>query len=195
MDFVSVARRHRSNLRRNRRAVSPIIATILLVAITVALAATLYILLIPLIPPTTSQLEGNLAWGAATPKTGTPGNLGCATHDYCWQVSIASAPDGVAPSSLLLYVQNASGLTISNATWTFSFVTSNNVRVAYAPGPTAGSSGPGWTGNGTSSVLTLSMYLWVDTGAATGFTGQTVTLQTVGTNGFTGHLKSLTLPS
>jgi flagellin-like protein len=185
-------RRRRSTARRNRRGVSPIIATILLVAITVALAATLYVLLIPLISHTsTTPLSGNLAWGTTTPKTGTPGNPGCASGHYCWQVSISTATSGAPPpSSLNLYVQNGSGLTISTSAWTFAFLTSTNSVAASAVGPTAGTSGAGWTGNGTSNVLTLAMYLWIDTGSPTPYSGQSISLYTVGVNGFSGSFSN-----
>jgi len=179
-------RRHRVALRRGRRGVSPIIATILLVAITVALAATLYILLLPLIGHSSTPLAGNLAWGTTTPQTGTAGNPACALNHYCWRISITTAQGGVAPSSLFLYVQGGSGLTISNSSWTFTFLTSTNSVAASAPGPEAGSSGPGWTGNATTNVITLAWYLWIDTGFSNSFSGQSVVLQTVGTNGFTG---------
>ena len=186
--------RRRIRARRSRRGVSPIIATILLVAITVALAASLYILLIPLISHPSTPLSGNLAWGTVNQRTGGAGNPGCAVGDYCWQVSIATANSGVAPSSLNLYVQDASGLTVSAANWTFTFLTSTNTVAASAPGPTAGSSGPGWTGNATTNVLTLAMYLWVDTGSLTAPHGQPFILQTVGVNGFSGSFGN-TLPS
>ncbi len=186
MGSVVSIRRRRSLFRRNRRGVSPIIATILLVAITVALAASLYILLIPLISHPSTPLSGNLAWGSFDQRTGTPGNLGCAFGHYCWQVGLATANNGVTPSSLNLYVQNGTGLTISTSTWTFAFLTSTNTVAASSPGPTAGSSGPGWTGNGTGNVLTLAMYLWIDTGSSTAPPGQSFLLQTVGVNGFSG---------
>lgn len=177
-------------MRRSRRGVSPIIATILLVAITVALAATLYILLLPLIAhnSATPLSPDSLAYGTVNTQTGIAGNPACAVHDYCWQIQITTASNGVAPSSLLIYVQGTSGLTISNASWTFTFLTGTNSVAASAPGPEAGSSGPGWTGSGTGNAITLAMYLWIDTGGTTGFPGQTVTMYTVGTNGFSGTI-------
>lgn len=163
-------------------------------AITVAIAASLYILLIPLISHPSTPLSGNLAWGTINPRTGVAGNPGCAVGDYCWQVGISTASSGVSPSSLNLYVQNNSGLTASTASWTFAFVTSSNTLAASAPGPTAGSSGPGWTGNGTTNVLTLVMSLWIDTGTSATPHNTPFILQAVGVNGFSGSF-GVTLPS
>lgn len=160
------ARSHRSRLRRGRRGVSPIIATILLVAITVIIAAVLYTLLIPLLGHSGTPLQSNLAFGTATSHTGT-GAVGCAAGDFCWAVQLQTANGGVAPSSISLYVQNSSGLTVSTASWNFTFIDASNRVVAYAPGPQAGSSS-GWTagpGYSTDNAFTLAMTLWIDTGS------------------------------
>ncbi|MGD0718340.1 MAG: archaellin/type IV pilin N-terminal domain-containing protein [Thermoplasmata archaeon] len=143
---------------------SPIIATILLVAITVIIAAVLYTLLIPLLGHSTTPLQSNFAFGTPTVRTGT-GLVGCASGDYCWSVPLQTA-NGPAPSSMSLYVQNASGYTVSTASWNFTFIDASNHVVAYSPGPQAGSS-QGWTagpGYATNNALTLSMTLWIDSG-------------------------------
>lgn len=179
----------RSSLRGNRRGVSPIIATILLVAITVALAATLYVLLIPFIThATTTPIGSAITWDKSAPTTGGSGNPGCHLNHYCWYVTISYVSGSVAPSSMMLYVQGTSGLTISNSSWTFTFQTTSNPPTvsAQAPGPTAGASATPWAGNGTSSPLPYTMQLWIDTGYPTSFAGETVYLVTSGTGGFTG---------
>lgn len=161
------SRIRRRRLRHGRRGVSPIIATILLVAITVIIAAVLYTLLIPLLGHSSTPLQSNLAFGVSTPRTGT-GAIGCAVGDSCWSVQIQTATNGVAVSSFSLYVQNSSGLTVSTIGWNFTFVDASNRLVAYAPGPQAGSS-TGWTAGpnySTDNSLTLAMTLWIDTGSA-----------------------------
>lgn len=152
---------------RGRRGVSPIIATILLVAITVIIAAVLYTLLIPFLSHSTTPLQSNFAFGQAVSRTGT-GAAGCPTGDSCWQLSIQTANGGVAPSSMSLFVQNATGQTSSTSSWNFTFVTAATGVVAWAHGPQAGVS-QGWTagpGHTVDDTLTLVTYLWIDTGSA-----------------------------
>ncbi|MEM0129594.1 MAG: archaellin/type IV pilin N-terminal domain-containing protein [Thermoplasmata archaeon] len=194
----------RRPFRRSRRGVSPIIGTILLVAITVALAVVLYVILIPLLPHPSSPLAGNLAWGTANCfgpgcQPG-PNSTGCAANDVCWSVTIASANGGVTPSSLQLYVQNGQQQTVSTANWTFSFVTDTNPAqlVSYAHGSIAGSSGAGWIGGPNytpGDALTLTMTLWIDTGSSHSVVGQSLSLVTVGQNGFSGSIPGLLLPT
>lgn len=162
------SRVRRGRLRRGRRGVSPIIATILLVAITVIIAAVLYTLLIPLLGHSGTPLQSNLAFGATNRDNGS-GALGCAKGDFCWSVSFLTVGGGVAPSSISLYVQNASGNTVSTSSWNFTIVSpSSDPVVAYALGPQAGVS-DGWTagpGHSTDDTLTLAMTLWIDTGSS-----------------------------
>lgn len=197
--WIAKARRR---LRRSRRGVSPIIATILLVAITVTLAALFYVFLIPLIPHATTPLSGNFAWGTSTCygagcRPG-PNTTGCQLNDFCWSVTISSASSGVAPASIVLYVQNATQQTVSTTGWTFYIIENTNPAqtVAYAPGSIAGSSGPGWTGgpnHSSGDALTLTDTLWIDTGSSHSFQGETLSLVTSGQNGFSGSLSGLIL--
>ncbi len=166
-------RTRRRRLRRGRRGVSPIIATILLVAITVIIAAVLYTLLIPLLGHAGTPLQSNFAFGTTTVHQPTVGQIGCAAGDYCWAIQIQTATQGVAPSSFSLYVQNTSGLTVSTTSWNFTIIDASNHLVAYAPGPQAGSS-TGWTpgpGYSTDNGLNLAMTIWIDTGSAHGQPG------------------------
>ncbi len=184
------ARNRRGRLRRGRRGVSPIIATILLVAITVIIAAVLYTLLIPLLGHSGTPLQSNLAFGTATVRTGT-GAIGCAAGDYCWSVQLQTTNGDVSPSSMSLYVQNTSGLTASTASWTFSFVDAANRLVATSPGPQAGSSQPWTPGSGyaTDNALTISMTLWIDTGSTHAPTAGN-TLYAAGQNSWYGSVSS-----
>ncbi|MFZ0699595.1 MAG: archaellin/type IV pilin N-terminal domain-containing protein [Thermoplasmata archaeon] len=161
------SRIRRRRLRRGRRGVSPIIATILLVAITVIIAAVLYTLLIPLLGHSTTPLQSNFSFGPAQPETGT-GAAGCAVGDYCWEVQFGTLNQGISPSAISLYIQNTSGQTISTSGWNFTIVTVSGGVVASAHGPQAGVS-QGWTagpGYSTDNTLTFAMRLWIDTGSA-----------------------------
>ncbi|MGI0139948.1 MAG: archaellin/type IV pilin N-terminal domain-containing protein [Thermoplasmata archaeon] len=196
------------SLRRGRRGVSPVIATILLVAITVILAGTLYVFLINYFPSTANTpLQDALGYGSihclGAPSTGctnSTGSVGCAAGDYCWSIAISTA-NGPSPSSIILYVQNASTQTISTASWHFTFLTVNNppAIVANATGSVAGQTPPGWIagpGRATNDALTTGMILWIDTGSSTPYTGQSLTLNTDATGGgYGGALNPSTLPT
>ncbi len=188
--------------RRNRRGVSPIIATILLVAITVVLAAVLYVFLIPLVSHVNAPLQGNLDFGVATcygPVSGCtspgPNATGCSGNVVCWAIPIqtpsSSAP---SPSALQMYVQNQLSQTVSTSNWNFSILTDQAPPgiVAYAPGSIAGYSGSGWTAMSpytTGSTLTETMTLWIDSGSASSFAGQSLKLIVTGVNGYSGSLQ------
>ena len=99
------------NENRNEEAVSPVIATILMVAITVVLAGVLYVWASSLAEGNT---DGNLALYAmsgkdaqGSPGTGTADNLIMLTMDqggdiYWAAVSVKLAIDGAAPVTLSL---------------------------------------------------------------------------------------------
>lgn len=189
------ARFRRGRLRRGRRGVSPIIATILLVAITVIIAAVLYTLLIPLLGHSGTPLQSNFAFATATSHQNPNGSIGCRANDYCWSVQLQTASGGVAPSSISLYVQNASGLTVSTVSWNFTFIDASNRLVASAPGPQAGTS-TGWTaGSGytTDNAFTLAMTLWIDTGSSHAQPSGNI-LYATGQNSWYGSIQA-TLPS
>ena len=88
--------------RTNRkRGVSPIIATILLVAITVVLAAVLYILVTGLVH-TSSSAPFNVGMTSATPSTQ-------ATNNY-WEVIPLSPTTGLTTAMFGLTVHNVNGV-------------------------------------------------------------------------------------
>jgi flagellin-like protein len=65
--------KRKSFIRKDEEAVSPVIATILMVAITVVLAAVLYIMVIGLAPSGTNVPTG--VWGQKTPVSSTAYNV------------------------------------------------------------------------------------------------------------------------
>ena len=80
----------RPAIRNDREGVSPVIATILLVAITVVLAAVLYVMVSGLLTPVGN---GPQIMGVALSKTGDGKN---------WSLEIASTPLGLTPGSVHL---------------------------------------------------------------------------------------------
>ena len=92
--------------RNKRRAVSPIIATILLVAITVVLAAVLYILISGL--GSTGSKPYDLGLGQGTPSQVNTGTTAAPVMSYYDTFSL-SATSGLTTSLFGLKITNASG--------------------------------------------------------------------------------------
>ncbi len=107
--------RERSWRKAQKRAVSPIIATILLVAITVVLAAVLYVLISGLTHgPSSAPLGTNFSWGVPVNTTGVA-TTGCGTagtaHAFCYSIEIAGS--SVTTSNFILELRNSVGATIA----------------------------------------------------------------------------------
>src|SRR2546422_8628663 len=87
-----------SNIRqKDEKAVSPVSATILMVAITVVLAAVLYVMVSGLI----SGPGGTpTAWGVNIGRSGGQSN---------WTLTFTSIPSSPATSSLFITIRNAAG--------------------------------------------------------------------------------------
>jgi flagellin-like protein len=129
--------RARSWRKAKKRAVSPIIATILLVAITVVLAAVLYILISGLTKgPGSTPLGTAFGWGPASNVSATT-TPGCAATKECYSLEIGSASSGLTPNGMTFTVRSSGGAAITFTTWTFTLV---NVAGAAA--------GAVWTGAG-----------------------------------------------
>lgn len=115
-------------LKRNRRAVSPVIGTILMVAITVVLAAVLYVMVTGLVGPPQGQ-KPSLVLSSGTWNTG---NLTIA------MVSITNAPN-LNPTDLTYLIQSVDGATyfsgpqgagspFSNVTVTLNYLDNANIE-------------------------------------------------------------------
>ncbi len=104
--------RERSWRKARKRAVSPIIATILLVAITVVLAAVLYVLISGLTHGTSNAPLGtNFSWASPINATGVK-TSGCAgTTNYCYTIEIAGS--SVTTSNIVLSLRNSVGSTVA----------------------------------------------------------------------------------
>jgi len=89
----------RPAIRCDREGISPVIATILLVAITVVLAAVLYVMVSGLLTPVGN---GPQIMGVVLSKTGDGKN---------WSLEIASTPLGLTPGSVHLQLISPGGQT------------------------------------------------------------------------------------
>jgi flagellin-like protein len=102
----------RRRLGRNRRGVSPIVGTILLVLITVALAAGVWIAIINLthVSPAV-PLNGALSLATEGVGTAGPGCPVAGATCFWYNISITLGPqsNGITPSNLLFGVETATG--------------------------------------------------------------------------------------
>jgi len=179
----------RSWRKARKRAVSPIIATILLVAITVVLAAVLYVLISGLTHGTGSAPLGtNFSWGQPFNASGTT-PTGCASAAlYCYSIEIAGAGGGVSTSNFQLALRNSFGATVGWTTDTISLI-SPSVATAVATYSTATSS---WTLVGTfTGTIAGGFSIVIQPSAAThaaGLLGDQ--LVAIGLNGYSGTVPS-----
>ena len=152
--------------KARKRGVSPIIATILLVAITVVLAAVLYVLISGLTTgPGNAPLGSHFGWGAPTNQT----SLGTCTtgHEFCYSIDIASV-SGVTTSSVSLGLHSASGATVAfpaaGVTMTVTLFSAQGANLAtYSAGAWTVTAGSGFNGAFTAG-MTVSI---TSTGSAT----------------------------
>src|SRR5882672_11997167 len=115
-------------IRPNKKAVSPVIGTILMVAITVVLAAVLYVMVTGLVGPPQGQ-KPNLVLTAGTWNNG---NL---TISFA---SITNAPN-LAPTDLTYRLQTSGGVTyFTGAAGTGAAVSGVTVSVSYQDNANAG---------------------------------------------------------
>jgi flagellin-like protein len=177
-------RRWRKN---GRRGVSPIIATILLVAITVVLAAVLYILISGLTKgPGNTPLGTALAMGAPQASTNGTANI--------YTISITPS-SGLTPASLNFQVLSSTGvITVLPAGSTVTINGPNACLVAiYTFATTVWANGPVTAANHctpvgtTTTVLTSGMQFVLSTGA-TNLNGQGSSLSAVGVGSFSGSV-------
>ena len=111
---------HLAAARKNKRGVSPIIATILLVAITVVIAAVLYVLVSGYLKGTGSaplsiNLQG-LANGKCSTSTANSPVVGCAkpsTADYYLSFSSISASNGMTTNDFGFKIVSPGGASVA----------------------------------------------------------------------------------
>ena len=195
----------RSWRKARKRAVSPIIATILLVAITVVLAAVLYVLISGLTHgPSSAPLGTNFSWGSPVNASGTsPTGCGATTAgNFCYSIEIAGS--SVSMSNFVLGLRNTAGATIAMPVSTSAGVSAPTANQIALISPTSttpvawySTSTSGWTPLGTplfsgsiSGGFTIVIFIvhGAPVGQTNGLLGDE--LVAVGTNGYSGTVPS-----
>jgi len=198
--------RERSWRKARKRGVSPIIATILLVAITVVLAAVLYVLISGLTHGAGSAPLGtNFGWGAPINDTGVTA-LGCAAPvtpaHYCYGVEL-NVGGSLTTSNFVLSLKNPTGSTVAWPAGVSGAATAcgaNTVPCISLVTPTS-TTPVAWysiTASGWTTVTPFtgvipsgsSIVLYFGTAGATGLLGDQ--LVAVGASGYSGTVASAT---
>jgi flagellin-like protein len=204
MDPAMSAPRGRPAPRYQGRGVSPIIATILLVAIVVVLAAVLYALIGNLSSGRSNVPIGTaLALGPATATSGSAATSPyCKSGHGCYSVTIASASTSLTVGDLEFALKTSSGADhlVSKGTGQFTIAGPSGKVVAQSPAVAKGKPlvVTSWTfptkGYTASTPVSSLMTLWVEFGTAiTQPAGNGFVLAAVGTGTFQGEVL-LTLP-
>jgi flagellin-like protein len=157
--------------KKAKRGVSPIIATILLVAITVVLAAVLYILISGL-----TKGPGNTPLGTALALSNP--NEAAKGPNFWYNFSVQSAGGGITLNSMNFQTVNAAGSIVTPTGWTMVVLGLTGANVGTYNLVTGA-----WTAGGA-SALTSSMTLVLD--ATANLSGDT--LNVVGAGSFQGSI-------
>ncbi len=156
-------KRERSWRKAHKRGVSPIIATILLVAITVVLAAVLYVLISGLTKGPGSTPIGS-AFGFGTAQQSSSNHCGANAGKGCYSIGIASASSSVTTATVSFALQSGGSPT------TFVNVTLLNI----SGGVLATYTSAGWVAGSATLPVTLAstMTIILDAGssAVSGYT-------------------------
>jgi len=204
MNFRTASARWRKG---KRRGVSPIIATILLVAITVVLAAVLYVLI------------SGLAHGPGNTPIGTAFAVGAPVAGKCWAAGVTAHICGAAGNQIfnltievassislgdfLLEVKTASGGVFKNtlaAAFAVMKIGSTTPVAYYTFAASAGlAMSKTFTinsGYSSSTPVTTTMFIVIGTGTASGswLSGQGNFVSAIGTGHYSGVTAGTTLP-
>jgi flagellin-like protein len=192
----------RSWRKARKRAVSPIIATILLVAITVVLAAVLYVLISGLThgpgnTPIGSAFNAGQPIGSICAAASTFLAKGCLTGDYTYALTIESST--ISFGSALLQVKTAAG-SIDGTTGGLGFSVVNTAGAVVAQFGVAGgtmSMTAGWTyflGTTAATPMTNLYGIIIDMGTAPNPASTGLTFDALGTGSYSGTTAPLALP-
>ena len=194
----------RSWRKARKRAVSPIIATILLVAITVVLAAVLYVLISGLTHGPGSTPIGS-AFSMATPVSSTclaaqvTAHLCTTAGDFIYTIPVGTST--VTFASILLEVKTNAGATYSNTgAASFAVETISGTAAAYSPvaaaaGLAMSATWATYTGTYASSNSLTSLFsIVVDMGTVTATTGQGLSIVALGTGSYGDATSPVALP-
>lgn len=209
--FGSDARRWR---KPRIRAVDPIVATILMVAISVVLAAVLYVLIAGLThgpggapigsaftaghPMGSTCIAGSAKTLGAVAITG-----GCTPGDFIYTLTIESS--SVSFGSVLFEVKTGSGMVFTDGSASSSFAVLDIVGHVTAISPTGVpiAMTSKWSGYGLTSTvptysdstpLTSVNTIVIDRGSPIPTTGQGLTFVAIGTGSFSGTTAPISLP-
>jgi flagellin-like protein len=188
----------RAGFGARRKAVSPIIATILLVAITVVLAAVLYVMISGLSHNTAATPLGTAFFaGPASETVGSAQtNTYCQNHHFCYSIPIDEAGQGVTFGDLNFVVHTSTGsdhvvtqnfaqlsvVSDKNAVQAFSKIAKNSAFAvtawqAFSPGTSSG------------TPLSDLQTIWIQFGNThVSPFGQGETLEVIGTGTFSGSV-------
>jgi len=108
---------------RKEKGVSPVIATILMVAITVVLAATVYIMVSGLGTTATKRLTGSLTFLSDVSTIS-----GAATDNATFEITL-SQPSNPKVSDLTVKLLDASGSPVTGFNWGIIHITSDSTHV------------------------------------------------------------------
>lgn len=194
---------NRSWRKARKRAVSPIIATILLVAITVVLAAVLYVLISGLTHgPGNTPIGSAFTAGAAVGSTcaltdaAVTATTNCVTNHWIYTLTVESST--VTMGSVLFEVKTpAGGILVNGAVGGYSVMPISGTAVCWEATP-IGAMAMTTTCTAVSPITSASplsnLYtIVIDMGTTTATTGQGLTLVTLGTGSSSGTT-SVALP-
>ncbi len=194
----------RSWRKARKRGVSPIIATILLVAITVVLAAVLYVLISGLTKgPGGTTLGSAFAMGVPSTNplvvgaTGaTYAGSGCAATHYCYILTIEEANPGLTPSSMDMVMKTSTGatyaVTAAGGVTIYNTVTATIVTQCTVIAAGGALSVSTW-GTGSTTQLSSTMEIIIDTGSTTSPAGTGLVFTALGIGSYSGTV-SVSLP-
>ncbi|MHB8351121.1 MAG: archaellin/type IV pilin N-terminal domain-containing protein [Thermoplasmata archaeon] len=188
------AERARSWRKNKKRAVSPIIATILLVAITVVLAAVLYILISGLTKgPGNTPLGTAFGWGPASNVTSATHATGCANSVPCYSLEIGSAGGGITTGGITFSLRTPAGGVLAFHTAspaaTVKLVSVSGTPIATWTASASGANGGSW--DNTTVALTAGDTFVLSVGVGVGLSGDTVLA--VGMGSYSGTVQSAAL--
>lgn len=161
--------------KKSKRGVSPIIATILLVAITVVLAAVLYILISGL-----TKGPGNTPLGTALALS-SPSEAAKGASNY-YNFSVQSAGGGLLLNNLAFQVVNSQGSIVATTGFTLNVLGITGSTVGTY---TIANANPSWTVGGT-TAMSSSMTIALATPTASSLSGDT--LNVIGVGSFSGSI-------
>jgi flagellin-like protein len=183
-----VSRPRRAFRARPPRGVTPIIATILLVAITVVLSAVLYLLVDGVARgPSQTPLGSTFGFGPPANVTSSSSSPGCPASTECYGLGVATAGDGLVGRDLLFAARTPSGTTLPTSGWTVSLIGTSGqlLNATWVGGATC-------AGSSCASVIQGGDMFVIDTGGSSSL--QSDVVLGVGVGSFGGEVSSLALP-